>query len=96
MNATDKIMTTTLSPTYEEFRRMVAEFLKAADTANKEELDAGAKCVGLAYLGIQWDDNNPIHEIQRSAGAPACMRLVTRKVIERELAIDAAMQEKQS
>lgn len=83
-------MTTTLTPTYEEFRHMVAEFLKAADTANKEELDAGAKCVGLAYLGIQWDDGNPLHEIHRSAGAPACMRLVAKKVVEREVALEAA------
>lgn len=49
-------MSTTLQPTWDEFRRLIAEFLKAADTATLEELEAGAKCCGLAYLGIQWDD----------------------------------------
>lgn len=83
----------TITCTYDEFRRIVADFLKAADTANYEELEAGEKCVGLAYLGIQWDDNNPIHAIHRAAGAPACLRLVTQKVVEREVALDAAHQE---
>lgn len=80
-------MAATLTPTYEEFRRIVSEFLQAADTANADELAAGAKCCGLAYLGIQWDDSNPLHSIHRGAGAPACMRLVAKKVAEREIAL---------
>lgn len=58
--------------------------------ADGDALDAGAKCVGLAYLGIQWDDNNALHSIHRNAGAPALMRIVTRAVVEREIAIAKA------
>lgn len=75
---------------YEAFKALCAEFLRAADTADAEELESGAKCVGLAYLGIHWDDANPFHKIHRAAGAPALMRIVTRKVIERELVIEQA------
>lgn len=70
--------------TYEAFRVLCAEFLRAADTADADELAAGVKCVGLAFLGIQWEDNNRFHVIHRAAGAPALMRLVTKKTIERE------------
>lgn len=79
----------TITCTYDEFRRIVADFLQAADTANLEELEAGEKCVGLAYLGIEWDERNPLHQVHRAAGAPACLRLVLRKVIEREVALEA-------
>jgi hypothetical protein len=81
--------TSTLNPTWDQFRRIVADFHKAADTANGEELDAGAKCVGLAFLGIQWDEGNKMHEVHRQAGAPALMRIVTRKVIDRQIAIES-------
>lgn len=74
----------TLAGSYEAFRVLCAEFLRAADTANADELAAGVKCVGLAFLGIKWDDDNPLHKIHQSAGAPALMRLVTKKTIERE------------
>lgn len=79
---------TTLNPTWEEFKQMAAEFFQAADSANTEELAAGAKCVGLAYLGIQWDDKNPLHDAHRLAGAPAIMRLITKKVAEREVSLE--------
>lgn len=78
---------TTLSVSYEEFQRIAADFLKAADTATLEELDAGLKCCGLAYLGIQWDDTNPFHAVHRQAGAPALMRIITKKFLEREVAL---------
>lgn len=80
---------TTFTCTYDEFRRIVADFLKAADTASAAELDAGVHCVGLHFLGIQWT-GSPLDEVHRKAGAPACMRLVTKKVIERELQLEAA------
>ncbi|WP_146039605.1 MULTISPECIES: hypothetical protein [unclassified Variovorax] len=76
--------------TYEAFRVLCAEFLRAADTAGADELAAGLKCVGLAFLGIQWDDTNPFHAIHRAAGAPALMRLVTKKAIERETTLAMA------
>ncbi|CAN7388985.1 hypothetical protein [Variovorax sp. LjRoot178] len=79
-----------IAGSYEAFRVLCAEFLRAADTANADELAAGVKCVGLAFLGIQWDDSNPLHEIHRAAGAPALMRLVTKKTIERETVLAMA------
>ena len=81
----------TLAGSYEAFRVLCAEFLRATDTANADELAAGVKCVGLAFLGIKWDDDNPLHKIHQSAGAPALMRLVTKKTIERETVL--AMEE---
>lgn len=57
---------------YEAFKVLCAEFLRAADTADADELEAGAKCVGLAYAGILWDDENPFHKIHR-AGGSACL-----------------------
>lgn len=77
----------TIAGSYEAFQVLCAEFLRAADTADADELAAGVKCVGLAFLGIQWDDSNPFHKIHRAAGAPALMRLVTKKTIEREAAL---------
>jgi hypothetical protein len=41
-----------LACSWEGFKGICAEFLRAADSANADELEAGAKCVGLAYLGI--------------------------------------------
>jgi hypothetical protein len=73
--------------TYEAFRALCAEFFRAADTADADELAAGLKCVGLAYVGIEWDAGNPFHAIHCHAGAPALMRLVTKKAIEREAAL---------
>lgn len=43
----------TLTCTLEEFKKIVAEFCKAAPSANLEQLDAGFKCVSLHYLGIE-------------------------------------------
>lgn len=80
----------TIAGSYEAFQVLCAEFLRAADTAAADELAAGVKCVGLAFLGIQWDDSNPFHMIHRAAGAPALMRLVTKKTIERETALAMA------
>ena len=77
----------TITCTYDEFRRIVRDFLVAADDATEDELEAGSKCVGLAYLGIEWDESDPIQMIHRSAGAPACLRLVEKKVMEREYAL---------
>jgi len=80
----------TIPGSYEAFRVLCAEFLRAAGTADADELAAGAKCVGHAYFGIEWDDANPMHRINRAGGAPSLLRIVTKKVIERELAIEQA------
>lgn len=73
--------------TYEGFRAICSEFLRAVATTSADELEAGVHCVGLAFLGIQWDESNPLDRIHRAAGAPALMRIVTKAVIERELAL---------
>lgn len=39
--------------TLEEFRRVVAEFTKAAPTADEQALENGIKCVNLHYFGIE-------------------------------------------
>lgn len=36
----------------ESFKKIVADFLKAAPTAPADSLDAGLKCVALAYFGL--------------------------------------------
>lgn len=46
-------MTATFVCSLEQFKSVVAEFCKAAPTADADALDAGIKCVGLHYLGIE-------------------------------------------
>lgn len=36
----------------EGFKKIVADFCKAAPTADADQLEAGFKCMGLHYLGI--------------------------------------------
>lgn len=81
-------MTPTIGCTYEQFRQMAGEFFRALPTANAEELDAGLKCLGLAYLGIQWGDSR-LDEIHQEVGAPTILRLATGKAILRELELGA-------
>ncbi len=42
----------TISCTWNEFKRMAKEFQDASPTLNIEELDNAWKCLGLAYLGL--------------------------------------------
>lgn len=42
--------------TLEEFKRGVAEFSKAAPTADRDALENGNKAVGLMYLGLKTCD----------------------------------------
>lgn len=42
----------TFNVTLEEFKRGVAEFSKAAPTAERDALENGNKAVGLMYLGL--------------------------------------------
>lgn len=46
-------MTATFEGNLEHFKKLVAEFTKAAPTASMESLDNGFKCVGIAYLNIE-------------------------------------------
>lgn len=82
--------------TYEGFRAICSEFLRAIATTNADELEAGVHGVGLAYLSIQWDEDNPLDRIHRAAAAPALMRMVTKAVIEREMALAQVQDEMDS
>lgn len=44
---------TTFSPTLEEFKRMVGEFVTAAPTCDADSLENGLKAVSLGYLGLK-------------------------------------------
>ena len=46
-------MTATFEVNLEGFKKLVAEFTKAAPTASIESIDNGFKCIGLAYLNIE-------------------------------------------
>ena len=74
----------TLTPTWQEFRMMSKEFFIAAKSANEEELEAGFKCLGLAYLGIQFDEG-PFKKMQVEIEAPTIIRLAGKAKLDREL-----------
>lgn len=48
------------------------------------------KCVGLAFLGIQWDESSELHRIHREVGAPAVLRMVTRMGLKRQVELEQA------
>lgn len=50
----------------ESFKKIVAEFLQAAPTASAESLDAGLKCVALAYFGLDVPIESAEHKIAES------------------------------
>ena len=45
----------TLTCTFEEFKRIAKDFHDAAPTLNEEELDNAWKALGVAYLGMYED-----------------------------------------
>jgi hypothetical protein len=38
---------------FEGFKKLAGEFFQAAPMVTQEQCDAGAKCLGLAYLGLK-------------------------------------------
>jgi len=79
----------TIAGSYEDFKRLTKDFFDALPTAtDPEQIEAGMKCVGLAYLGIQWDDTSPMDNIHRLVGAPAVLRLVTKLGIIRQVELE--------
>ena len=76
--------TTTFTCTYDELKKVSAEFIRAIPSANLEALDAGLKCFQLHCLGLS---GAKPHE---QAGAEALMRIVTRQYLEAEAALLAA------
>lgn len=81
----------TITTTYEGLRRMASEFMREAPTLDADGLDNGFKCLGLAYLGCEYGEG-PMAEINRTAGAPAIMRLATKAVLARQVALERAPQ----
>ena len=73
---------TTFNCTLNQFKQLVAEFHKAADTANLEELDAGFKCVSLHYFGItpQPESNSAEEIIATSAFNFASNKHIKRSI----------------
>ncbi len=66
--------------TFLEFKVIVADFFKLAKTMNKpEQLEAGHKCVGIAYLSLEGATKNEVYQ------AGILLTLVTRKVLDAEV-----------
>lgn len=55
-------MTPTIECTNLEFRKMTKEFIDALPSLNKEELESGWHCIGVAYLGVK--PGTALEEIQ--------------------------------
>lgn len=66
----------------EGFKKVTAEFCKAAPTADADELEAGFKCVGLHYLGIT---PTPAKGSAAEIMAVATLDYAARRKDEREL-----------
>ena len=72
--------------TYGEFRCVAADYFRALETVKSyEELQAAHGCLALHYLGIQWNENNPLDCVHRTVGAPAIMRVATQYYVDCEL-----------
>lgn len=83
---------TTLTCTYVEFKRLSKDFFEGLKTATtEEEVEQGLKCLGLAYLGIQWDETSSTVMSDREVGAPAVLRLANKHAILRQVEIEAAL-----
>lgn len=73
-----------LSCTYEEFKRIAADFIKAAPTApDLASLDNGHKCANLAYLNCQ-HENTPMGRHLRDVQAPITLALCSKAFLLRE------------
>lgn len=52
-----KIMSKTIETDYEGFKQIASDFFKILKTTtDQERIDAGLKCLGLAYLGMTGND----------------------------------------
>ena len=81
----------TFQCSYEEFRRLSGEYFRTLETVKSyEELEAAHNCLALHYLGIEWNEVDPLTPTNRGVGAPAIMRIATRHYIECELRLERA------
>lgn len=79
---------TTLNCTYDQFKRLSKDFFDGLKTATtEEEVEQGLKCLGLAYLGIQWDETSSTLICDREVGAPSVLRLAQKHAILRQVEI---------
>ncbi len=65
-------------------KQLAAEFCRAAPTATAEELDAGMKCFGLAWISCQFGDGF-MDRIAKESEHPALMRIVNREFLKYRL-----------
>lgn len=75
--------------TYDQFKQLSRDFFQAIPTASEESLHEGFKCLGLAYLGVEFGDH-PAAPLHREVSAPAIMRLAVKKMLARELELACA------
>lgn len=73
--------------TLNQFKKTVAEFCKAAETADADGLECGFKCVALHYLGIE---PQPAPGSADEVIAASALKFAARRVAERELALISA------
>ena len=75
--------------TWASLQRLGKDFLDALATATQEEAAAGWKCIGLAYLACTYDETDPLQVNAQQVQAPALMRLLARKYMERQFELEA-------
>ena len=76
----------TIKCTWDEFKKICKEYIDTSSTASYEELEAGWKCIGLAYLGLEATDALSSNAIE--VQAPVLMRIMARHKLEAELKLD--------
>ena len=77
-------MTNDLAVSYDEFKRIAADFMKAAPTApDLASLDNGYKCASLAYLNVQYG-NTALDRHNEAVQAPIVLKLCTKAFLARE------------
>lgn len=51
-------MSATIQPNFDEYKQIAADFFRALKTTNdQDKIDAGLKCLGIAYLGMTGTEN---------------------------------------
>ena len=72
---------------WEELTRMSREFVLAAPTMNRDELENAHKCVALAYLSFEFP-KDITGQMHRNVSGPIVMNLMTRVRLAREVVLD--------
>jgi hypothetical protein len=72
----------TIEVTYEEFRKLGAELLKALDVSDYDQIENGLHCLGCAYLGL--GIKQPLSRAEQEVLAPSFLEYVTSKALMRQ------------